>query len=93
MSIGGFFVLLIIAFVCGAIAQTIAGSGRGGCLVTIAVGFIGAMLGSWMAKGLGLPMLLAIDVGNGEQFPIIWSVMGGALFCAVIGFLTRRRSY
>ncbi len=93
MTIGGFFILLIIAFICGAIAQTIAGGGRGGCLVTIAVGFIGAMLGSWIAKGLGLPMLLAIDVGDGEQFPIIWSVMGGALFCAVIGFLTRRRSY
>jgi len=91
MTLVGFFLLLIIAFVCGAIAQTMVGGGRGGCLVTIAVGFIGAMLGSWMAKSLGLPILLAVDIGGGEQFPIIWSIMGGALFCAIISLLTRRR--
>jgi uncharacterized membrane protein YeaQ/YmgE (transglycosylase-associated protein family) len=90
MTIGGFLVLLVIAFICGAIAQTLAGGGRGGCLVTIAVGFVGALIGSWIAKNMGLPELLSIDVGGGERFPIVWSVMGGALFCAVIGFLTRR---
>ncbi len=91
MTLGGFVVLLIIAFICGAIAQTLAGGGRGGCLVTIAVGFVGALIGSWIAKNMGLPELLSIDVGGGERFPIVWSVMGGALFCAVIGFLTRKR--
>lgn len=90
MTIGGFFVLLVIAFICGAIAQTLAGGGRGGCLVTIAVGFVGALIGSWIAKNMGLPELLSIDVGGGERFPIVWSVLGGALFCAVISFLTRR---
>jgi uncharacterized membrane protein YeaQ/YmgE (transglycosylase-associated protein family) len=91
MTLGGFFILLIIAFICGAIAQTLAGGGRGGCLVTIAVGFVGALIGSWIAKNMGLPELLSIDVGGGERFPIVWSVMGGAIFCAVIGFLTRKR--
>lgn len=92
MTLGGFIILLIIAFVCGAIAQTIVGGGRGGCLVTIAIGFIGAMFGSWMARSLGLPKILEIDIGRGETFPVIWSIMGGAVFCAVIGFLTRRRA-
>ena len=90
MTIGGFIVILLIAFICGAIAQTLAGGGRGGCLVSIAVGFVGALIGSWIAKNMGLPELLSIDVGGGERFPIVWSVMGGALFCAVIGFLTRK---
>lgn len=92
MTLGGFFILLIIAFICGMIAQTIAGGGRGGCLVTIAVGFIGAMFGSWIATALGLPRILEFDIGGGEKFPVVWSIMGGALFCAIIGFLTRRRA-
>lgn len=90
MSIGGFFLLLIIAFVCGSIAQALAGGSRGGCLVTIALGFVGALIGSWIAKTMGLPELVSIDVGGGERFPVVWAIMGGALFSAVLGFLTRR---
>lgn len=90
MSIGGFFLLLIIAFVCGSIAQALAGGSRGGCLVTIALGFVGALIGSWIANALSLPVLLSIDVGGGERFPIIWAIMGGALFSAVLSYLTRR---
>lgn len=90
MSIGGFFLLLVIAFVCGSIAQALAGGSRGGCLVTIALGFVGALIGSWIAKALDLPVLLSIDVGGGENFPVIWAIMGGALFSALLGFLTRR---
>jgi uncharacterized membrane protein YeaQ/YmgE (transglycosylase-associated protein family) len=91
MTIGGFLLLLLIAFICGAIAQALSGGSRGGCLVTIAVGFIGAMLGSWIARVMGLPELISINVGGGERFPIIWSIMGGAIFCAVLSLLTRRR--
>ena len=92
MSLMEFFLLLIIAFVCGSLAQAMAGGSRGGCLVTIALGFIGALLGSWIARNMGLPVILEIDVG-GQKFPIIWSIMGGALFAAVLSLLTRRRPH
>lgn len=84
-------VLLLIAGVCGAIGQAIGGYTHGGCLVSIALGFIGALLGSWIAGKLGLPELIAIPVG-GMNFPIIWSIIGAALFVAVINLITRRRT-
>jgi uncharacterized membrane protein YeaQ/YmgE (transglycosylase-associated protein family) len=83
-------VLLLIAGVCGAIGQAIGGYTHGGCLVSIALGFIGALLGTWIAGKLGLPELIAIPAG-GMNFPIVWSIIGAALFVAVINLITRRR--
>lgn len=85
-------VLLLIAGVCGALGQAITGYSHGGCLVSIALGFIGALLGSWIAGALGLPELLPIRVG-GMSFPIIWSIIGAALFVAVINLISRRGRY
>lgn len=83
-----FLVLLLVAAVCGSIGEAISGFSRGGCLTAIAIGFIGALLGTWLARMLNLPELLVIQVG-GQPFPIIWSIIGATLFVAVIGFLTR----
>ena len=90
MTILDVIVLLIIAGLCGALGQAISGFSRGGCLVSIAIGFIGALLGMWLARQLGLPELFTIQIG-GTGFPIIWSIIGSALFVAVISLLTRRR--
>jgi len=83
-------ILLLVAGICGALGQAIGGYSHGGCLVSIALGFIGALLGTWLARALGLPELLAIPAG-GMHFPIIWSIIGAALFVAVIGLISRRR--
>jgi uncharacterized membrane protein YeaQ/YmgE (transglycosylase-associated protein family) len=85
-----FLILLLIAGVCGAIGQAITGYSHGGGLVSIALGFIGALLGTWLAGLLGLPELLAIPAG-GMRFPIIWSIIGAALFVAVINLISRPR--
>lgn len=92
MSLLGLLVLFLIAGVCGAIGQAIAGFSRGGCFASIAVGFIGALLGSWLARALRLPELFVWRV-DGHPFPILWSIIGAALFVAVIGLLTRRTAY
>ena len=89
MSLVSLFVLVGIAGVCGAIGQSLAGYSRGGCLASIALGLIGALLGTWLAHTLHLPELVALRVGR-ESFPILWSVIGSALFVAVLGFLRRR---
>jgi uncharacterized membrane protein YeaQ/YmgE (transglycosylase-associated protein family) len=81
-------ILLLIAGICGALGQAIAGFSRGGCLVSIALGFIGALLGTWLAGALGLPELIVIPAGE-MKFPIIWSIIGSALFVAVISLITR----
>ena len=84
-------ILLAIAGVCGALGQAIGGSSRGGCLVSIALGFIGALVGSWIASALHLPELFALTIA-GAHFPIVWSIVGSALFVAVINLISRRRS-
>lgn len=88
MDLVSFLILLIIAAVCGAAGQALAGYSLGGCLVSIVVGFVGALLGSWIASELGLPEPLPVEVG-GRTFPIIWAVLGGALFAFSVGFLRR----
>ena len=90
MTVLEFLLLLLIAGICGAIGQAIAGFSRGGILVSIAVGFIGALLGSWMSSQLGLPELLNVNVG-GKSFPIIWSIIGSVVFVMIVGLLTKKR--
>lgn len=90
MSLLDFIVLLIVAGVTGAIGQAIAGFSRGGCLTSIALGFVGALIGLWLSRKLGLPELFMIHIG-GTGFPIIWSIIGAALFVAVIALLSRSR--
>jgi uncharacterized membrane protein YeaQ/YmgE (transglycosylase-associated protein family) len=89
MTLLSLLVLLLVAGICGAIGQAIAGYSRGGCLVAIALGFIGALLGMWVSRALGVGEMFAVNIG-GQQFPIIWSIIGSALFVAVISLFTRR---
>ncbi len=89
MSLVSLLILLLIAGVCGALGQAIAGFSRGGILVSIALGFIGALLGTWLAGLMGLPELLPLEVG-GQAFPILWAIIGSALFVAVISLFHRR---
>jgi len=90
MTVWHFFLLLLVAGVAGSLGQAIAGYSRGGCLASIALGFIGALLGSWLARVLGLPSLLVVSF-DGQAFPVVWAILGAALFVAVLGLLTRPR--
>ena len=90
MTLIDLLILLLVAGVCGALGQAISGYSRGGCLVSIALGFIGAVLGMWLAGQLGLPELFNVTVG-GRNFPVVWSIIGSALFVAFISLLTRGR--
>jgi uncharacterized membrane protein YeaQ/YmgE (transglycosylase-associated protein family) len=88
MTILDLIILLIVAAVCGSLGMAISGYSRGGCLVSIALGFIGALIGMWLARVLSLPEFFTLELG-GVQFPIIWSIIGSALFVAVLSLLTR----
>lgn len=90
MNILQLLILLFIAGVCGSIARALVGTTRGGCLVSIVLGFIGALLGTWLAQQAGLPEFLAIPVG-GKSFPVIWSVIGASLFVAVLALISGRK--
>ena len=90
MSLLSLVILLVIAAIAGSLGQALSGYSVGGCLISIVVGFIGAFLGLWLARLLGLPEPFPITV-QGETFPLIWSIIGSALFCAALGLLSRRR--
>lgn len=90
MSLLGFLVLLLVAAICGALGQAIAGYSLGGCLISIVVGFVGAFLGMWIARQFGLPELFVVSI-DGEPFPIVWSVIGSALLAVIVGLITRPR--
>ena len=90
MTLFDVLILLLVAGICGSLGQAIAGYSRGGCLVSIALGFVVALLGLWIARLMGLPELFPVRIG-GTSFPIVWSIIGSALFVAVITLLTRRR--
>ncbi len=90
LSIPALLILIVIAAVCGSVGKAIAGSARGGLVVSIALGFIGALIGPWIAGKFGLPepFMVAVD---GQSFPILWSIIGATLFVAVIHLVSGRR--
>ena len=88
MTLIDLLILLIVAGIAGSIGQALAGNARSGCISSIILGFIGALIGMWLARELDLPVLLTISVG-GSTFPIIWSIIGSALFVAVLAFIRR----
>jgi uncharacterized membrane protein YeaQ/YmgE (transglycosylase-associated protein family) len=95
LTLTGLLLILLIAGICGAIGRAIAGGTRGGFIVSIAVGFLGALVGSSVAHALRLPELWTVIVDR-HAFPIFWSIAGAALFVALVHLLSggfRRRSY
>ncbi len=91
MSLAQLLVLLLIAAIAGSLGQALSGYSMGGCLVSIVVGFIGAFLGLWLARQLGLPEPFPLSIG-GQTFPLLWAIIGSALFSGLLGFLSPRRS-
>jgi uncharacterized membrane protein YeaQ/YmgE (transglycosylase-associated protein family) len=90
MGLMGWLGLLIVAGLCGSLGASIVGYSHRGCITSIALGFIGAMLGVWLATTLRLPEVLVVHIGH-TRFPIVWSVAGSALFVAVLSLFSRRR--
>jgi uncharacterized membrane protein YeaQ/YmgE (transglycosylase-associated protein family) len=89
LTVSGLLILLVIAGICGAIGRAIAGGTAGGFLVSIAVGFVGALLGTFLANLLHLPEMMVITIDR-HPFPILWSIVGASVFVALIHLLSGR---
>src|SRR4029453_2647313 len=90
LTLPGLIVLIVIAAICGAVGKALAGGSQGGLVVAIALGFIGALFGAGGAGPLNLAEPLMLNV-SGQPFPIVWSIIGAALFVALIHFVSGRR--
>ena len=84
-------VLLLIGAVCGVLGKALVGGSRGGLITSIALGFVGAVFGSWAGREFKLPQPLIIQLG-GNSFPIVWPIVGAALIVVVLQWLIRPRS-
>ncbi|MBK9097089.1 MAG: GlsB/YeaQ/YmgE family stress response membrane protein [bacterium] len=78
---------LIIAGIAGSIARSISGFSRGGCIISIVVGFIGAIIGTWLARELQLPDPLTITI-RGTTYNLLWTIIGAVIFTAVLSLIT-----
>ena len=90
LTLPGLLVLVIIAALCGAVGRALAGGAPGGLITSIALGFIGALFGPWVAGQLHLSEPFVLHV-SGYSFPIVWSMIGAALFVALLHLLSGRR--
>jgi uncharacterized membrane protein YeaQ/YmgE (transglycosylase-associated protein family) len=81
-----YLVLAVIAFFIGAIGARLGGGGGKGCLISIVLGFIGALIGQWLSALLGIGDLFYLG-----GLPVIWSIIGAALFVALINVFAGRR--
>jgi uncharacterized membrane protein YeaQ/YmgE (transglycosylase-associated protein family) len=89
ITLTGLLLLLIIAGICGAVGRALGGGGGGSFIVSIAVGFVGALIGMFMANALHLPEILALNI-EGRPFPIVWSIIGGAVLVALVNAIAYR---
>ncbi|GAB4210869.1 MAG: hypothetical protein OHK0022_44730 [Roseiflexaceae bacterium] len=84
-------ILLVIAGLCGALAELILGRrlGSGSLIITIILGVIGAYFGSWLSWQLGLPGY-AIEVGT-MRMDVLWSLLGSLAVLALLSLVREGR--
>ena len=90
MSILELLILLIVAGIVGSIGQSLVGYSAGGCFISIIVGFIGALLGTWIAKKIGLPEVFVLNFGDVE-FPVLWAIIGAVVFTGILSLINPKK--
>jgi len=87
----GILVILLVGLVAGWLAGKIVDGGGFGLIGDIAVGIVGALIGSWLMPRLG------IHLGSGILSLIIVATIGAVLLLIIVRFATgafpRRRSW
>ena len=91
MSGQGLLVILLVGLVAGWLAGKIVAGGGFGVIGDIAIGIVGALIGSWLMPHLGIRM------GSGIVSAIIVATIGSVLLLVVVGSLSgaypRRRHW
>lgn len=81
--------IFLIAAICGASGQALAGGAKGGLIPSVLLGLIGAVVGPWLAGQLNLPEPFVLNLG-GESIPVVWSTVGSALFVILLHLVSGR---
>jgi membrane protein len=89
MTTEAYVFLFVVAAVVAAVGQGMAGFTVGGCLVSIALGFVGALVGGWAQGEFRLQEPVPFTVGE-HTFPLVWSIIGAALFVSIVSLISGR---
>ncbi len=79
---------LLVAVACGTIAQVTSGYSRGGWIVNLGIGFLGALAGVVVSRLLNARVIYDLEVGA-AHYPVIYAVIGSVFFLATIGFMIK----
>ena len=90
LTLPALIVLIIIAALCGAMGKALAGGAKDELITSIALGFIGALVGPWLAGQFNLAEPLTLTL-SGQTFPIVWSIIGAALVVACLHLMSGPR--
>jgi len=58
--------------------------------LSIVVGFIGAMIGTWLARELNLPDPFPFTI-RGTVYYILWAIIGAVIFTAVLSLISPKK--
>lgn len=86
MGLLNLLLMLVIAAVIGYAASALMGARRIHIVAVVVLGFIGTIVGPWLANFLSLPEPVPILVG-GTPFSLVWSIVGAALVVAIVGMI------
>jgi uncharacterized membrane protein YeaQ/YmgE (transglycosylase-associated protein family) len=89
LTLESLIILLIVGCLTGWIAERMMGSRRG-LLTSAALGFIGALVGSWAVRQFELPVIWTLHVGH-TSFPIVWAIIGAFAVLALLRLRGRWR--
>jgi uncharacterized membrane protein YeaQ/YmgE (transglycosylase-associated protein family) len=91
MSLVELLLLILVGAICGVIAEMLVGYSPGGFLASVVIGFLGALIGTWLARQIGLPSVLAVRIG-GYTIEILWAIIGAIILLLILS-LFRGRYY
>src|SRR5690349_18051577 len=81
-TVPSIIVTIIVAALCGALAQLVVGYTHGGCLTSILAGIIGALVGNWLAGWLHMPNFIVV-----ADVDLVWTFIGALIFVAALAVI------
>jgi uncharacterized membrane protein YeaQ/YmgE (transglycosylase-associated protein family) len=83
-------ILFLIAGIADSIGHVLVGFTNGSGFFSIALGFIGALIGTWLARKMDLPEIFIINVGK-YAIPLVWAILGAVVFTTTLNLIPPRK--
>ncbi|MCH7472743.1 GlsB/YeaQ/YmgE family stress response membrane protein [bacterium] len=86
MGLLDFIMYLLIAGVCGFAASTLMGARRMNVVMLVLLGFVGALVGTFIAKYFEFPLFWQLQIGD-RSFAVVWAFLGSLLVVGIVSFI------